>query len=189
MNELSLSKTGADLIKSFESCAKATGSGTYQPYVCPGGVLTVGWGHTNAHGRQFAPQDVWTQAECDAEFSSDMKLFEIAVRRRVTVPLTQNQFDALLSFTYNCGEGNLANSTLLKLVNRADFEGAALEFHKWNLAKGKVSPGLVRRRASESLLFRGIPDRNHDGIPDDMPHAVEAHPSAIASAAGGSNRT
>jgi lysozyme len=90
--------------------------------------------------------------------------------------LTAYQFDALTSFTYNCGEGNLKKSTLLKKVNAGDFEGAALEFHKWNKANGKVLAGLTRRRASESLLFQGITDEDYDGKPDQhaMPQSVDA---------------
>ena len=95
-----------------------------------------------------------------------MEGFEEAVRRLVKVPLTANQFDALVSFCYNCGEGNLAKSTLLKRVNAGDHDGAATEFHKWNKAGGKVLAGLTRRRASESLLYQGIPDVDYDGKAD-----------------------
>jgi len=76
----------------------------FRPYLCPAGVLTIGWGHTNDNGRKFTSHDIWTKGECDAEFRSDMGRFEAAVRRRVKVELTQHQFDALVSFTYNCGE-------------------------------------------------------------------------------------
>ena len=98
-----------------------------------------------------------------------MEGFEAAVRRLVKVPLNANRFDALVSFTYNCGEGNLAKSTLLKKVNAGDHKGAAAEFHKWNKGGGKVLPGLTRRRASESLLYQGIPDKDYDGKADPKP--------------------
>jgi GH24 family phage-related lysozyme (muramidase) len=98
-----------------------------------------------------------------------MEVFERAVRRLVKVPLNANRFDALVSFTYNVGEGNLAKSTLLKKVNAGDHAGAAKEFHKWNKAGGKVLPGLTRRRASESLLYQGIPDLDYDGKADPRP--------------------
>jgi lysozyme len=124
---------------------------------------------------------VWSQRQCDAAFLVDMKKFEGDVRRSVKVQLTQWQFDALTSFTYNCGSGALASSTLLKKVNAKDFDGAALEFHKWNRGGGKVLPGLVRRRASESLLFQNIADNNYDGradviqpLGDAMPQDVDA---------------
>lgn len=95
-----------------------------------------------------------------------MAIFEKAVTRNVTVQLNQDQFDALVSFTFNLGEGNLKQSTLLKKVNAGDFAGAAKEFPRWNKADGKVLAGLVRRRASEALLFQSVPDGNYDGVPD-----------------------
>ena len=113
-------------------------------------------------------------AECDEAFLEDMETFERDVRKLVRVPLEPYQFDALVSFTYNCGGGNLAKSTLLKKVNAGDFEGAAQEFHKWNKANGKVLKGLTRRRASESLMFQDKRDENFDGVADDpMPQAVD----------------
>lgn len=161
MNEgLHLSSEGDSLVKSFEGCLHPVdpAKSRFRPYVCPAGVLTIGWGHTNDNGRQFKSSDVWTQGECDAEFRADMVRFEAAVRRRVKVELTQHQFDALVSFTYNCGEGNLAKSGLLRRVNAKDFEGAVGEFPKWNRGGGKVLAGLTRRRAAEAALFR---DGNH----------------------------
>jgi lysozyme len=104
------------------------------------------------------------------------------VRRLVKVPLEPHQFDALVSFAYNCGEGNLGKSTLLEKVNGGDFAGAAKEFARWNKGGGKVLAGLTRRRASEALLFQNIPDENYDGRPDkvivplgeEMPQGVDA---------------
>ena len=74
-------------------------------------------------------------------------------RAAARVKLNQNQFDALVSFTYNLGAGALGSSTLLGKLNRGDFEGAADEFPKWNKAGGKVLNGLVKRRAAERSLF------------------------------------
>jgi lysozyme len=181
MNEdLHLSDRGARRVKAFESCLKPTDRARthFKPYICPGGRLTIGWGHTNDHGRQFDGSAVWSQAECDAAFMEDMAYFEPAVRRLVKVRLNQDQFDALVSFAYNCGAGNLAKSTLLRKVNRGDFEGAAAEFGRWNRSAGKVLAGLTRRRASEALGFQGILDENYDGRADTdqraMPQAVDA---------------
>lgn len=162
---LKLSAKGAALVKHFESCKEPTAGG-FKAYPDPVGILTIGWGHTNHHGRSFDAASVWTQAECDAEFQSDMSRFEAAVHRLVNVQLNQDQFDALVSFTYNCGEGNFESSTLRKKLNSGDFAGAANEFPRWNKAQGQVLAGLVRRRASEALLFRSIPDTNYDGVPD-----------------------
>jgi lysozyme len=167
MNDnLKLSPAGANLIKAFESCLRPIGGGRFTAYRDPVGVLTIGWGHTNHHGRQFKYGDVWTQAECDAEFLKDMARFEAAVKRLVKVPLRQSTFDALVSFSFNVGEGNLGKSTLLKRVNAGKFEEAADEFLRWNKAGGRVLKGLTRRRRSERLLFKNIPDRNYDGSPD-----------------------
>ena len=179
-----LSKNGVRLIQAFESCERALGGGKFRAYYDPVGVLTIGWGHTNHLGQAFDEDTVWTQQECDGAFRNDMKYFEAAVTKLVKVPLNQNQFDALVSFSYNCGETNLAQSTLLKLVNVGDFAGAAKEFGKWVKAKGIVLKGLVRRRASEALLFQGIADLDYDGTPDGpMPQLVDS-PSPSANLKG-----
>ena len=166
-----LTPTGAALIKSFEGCHKSDGT-LFKPYVCPGGVLTIGWGHTNHQGRQFDKTARWTQQDCDDAFDEDMQTFASQITALVKVPLKPNQFDALVSFGYNCGLGNLKSSTLLRKLNAGDYPGAALEFHRWNRSNGKVLPGLVRRRAAESLLFQGIADLDFDGNPDPMPQSV-----------------
>jgi lysozyme len=167
MNEdRKLTGAGANLIQHFEGVKEKCGPDLYKSYRCPANVATIGWGHTNHHGRKFDASSRWTMEECNAAFFEDMAGFEMAVRRLVKVPLAPHQFDALVSFTYNCGEGNLSKSTLLKRVNAGDFEGAAKEFHKWNKGGGKVLAGLTRRRASEALLFQNIPDENYDGKPD-----------------------
>lgn len=169
MNEdRALTKAGANLIQHFEGCLEPH-EGKYRAYHCPANVLTIGWGHTNHHGKKFDAATRWTGAECHAVFLEDMQGFEQSVRRLVTVPLEPYQFDALVSFTYNCGEGNLKKSTLLKKVNAKDFSAAAAEFHKWNKANGKVLAGLTRRRASEALLFQNIADVNYDGVADPYP--------------------
>jgi lysozyme len=74
-------------------------------------------------------------------------------QQAVTVAINQTQFDALVDFTFNAGRGSLLNSTLLKLVNVSDFNGAAAQFGLWVLAGGEVVPGLVRRRKAEAALF------------------------------------
>ena len=163
---LVISVAGANLIKHFESCLKKVGPDRFTAYKCPAGVWTIGWGTTTEHGHSIKSGLVWSQAQCDAAFLNDMHIFESDVRRLVKVPLTQWQFDALVSFSYNVGAGAFAGSTLLKKVNAQDFDAAALEFHKWCKAKGKKLDGLVRRRASESLLFQNIADEDYDGKPD-----------------------
>ena len=171
MNDhLKLSDAGARLVQHFEGCLKKQGD-HYVPYKCPANVLTIGWGHTQHHGRKFDASSRWTAEECHEAFLEDMGTFERDVRKLVKVPLSQNQFDALVSFAYNCGSGNLGKSTLLKKVNAGDHKGAAAEFHRWNKGGGKVLAGLTRRRASESLLYQGIKDANYDGKADPKPPA------------------
>ena len=113
------------------------------------GVPTVGYGHTGTdvyNGQQI------TQAQADALLSQDLGYFENKVSEMAT-NLNQQRFDALVSFSFNLGEGNLAKSTLLKLNNEGDFAAAANEFGKWNHAGGQVYAGLTRRRAGEAQMY------------------------------------
>jgi len=170
---LKLTPAGANLIKHFEGCLHPH-EGKYRSYKCPAGIWTIGWGTTTEHGNKVKPDTVWSKAQCDSAFLHDMEKFEADVRRLVKVPLEPYQFDALTSFTYNCGSGALAKSTLLKKVNAKDFAGAAKEFLRWDKANGKTLAGLTRRRKSEALLFQNITDENYDGVAD-KPHAID-HP-------------
>jgi len=165
---MKISAAGLNLVKAFESCMRAVPGrpGYYKTYLDPVGVPTIGWGHTNHHPPRITMNTVWSRQQCDEALVRDISIFEAAVNRLVKVPLKQHQFDALVSFAYNLGEGNLGKSNLLRKLNRGDYQGAAKEFHNWNRAGGRVLPGLVRRRASEALLFQGIPDLNYDGRPD-----------------------
>lgn len=148
MNDnLRLSKKGQKFVQSFEGLFLSA-------YRDPIGVVTIGWGHTNHHLPHFQMGDTWTKEKCEEVFRADMKLFEDEVKKQVKVPLTQGQFDALVSFTYNCGGGNLAKSSLLRKLNAGDYEGAAQQFQYWNKAGGRVLPGLTRRRLAEALMFR-----------------------------------
>lgn len=159
-DDLHTSEPGQALVKSFENCLKRISAGKFTTYYCPAGVLTLGYGHTNANGRRIKDGDVWTQGECDAALREDLAISERAVRRRVKVELTQPQFDALSSFTMNLGEGSLSRSNLLRKVNAKDFEGAADEFAAWDKARDPHTHelvalrGLTRRRAAEADLFR-----------------------------------
>lgn len=143
---MQISKAGLDLIKQFE--------GLYlHAYRCPAGVPTIGYGHTAG----VAMGQTITQQQADDYLRRDVRQFERAVSRLVRVPLTQGQFDALVSFTFNLGEGALAQSTLLRLLNAGDYASAAAQFDRWNKAGGRVLPGLVRRRAAERALFEALP--------------------------------
>ena len=143
---MQISKAGLDLIKQFE--------GLYlNAYRCPAGVPTIGYGHTAG----VAMGQTITQQQADDFLRRDVRQFERAVSRLVHVPLTQGQFDALVSFTYNLSAANLGNSTLLRLLNAGDYKGAAAQFDRWTKAGGKELPGLVKRRAAERALFEGKP--------------------------------
>lgn len=135
-------------------------------YLCPAGVPTIGWGCTE--GVKLGMR--WTREEADAALVKELAQFEAAVTRLVTVEVNQNEYDALVSFAYNCGSGALARSSILSKLNAGDRAGAANAFHLWNKGGGKVLRGLVRRRAAESAMFR----EPVDPLPvPDMPQRVD----------------
>ncbi|WP_313284644.1 lysozyme [Stutzerimonas kunmingensis] len=140
------SQKGLDLIKSFEGLRLSA-------YKCPADVWTIGYGTTAG----VKPGQNITKERAEELLREDVKRFEAQVLRLVKVPLTQGQHDALVSFVYNLGAGNLSNSTLLRLLNAGDYAGAAAQFDRWNKAGGKVLAGLARRRAAERALFEGKP--------------------------------
>lgn len=144
------SDKGLALIKSFEGFSA-------RPYLCPAGVPTIGYGATYyPDGRRVTMQDKpVSEADATAMLRSMLASYEAGVSRYVLVPVTQGQFDALVSFAYNLGLSALKGSTLLRLVNARDYAGAAAQFVSWNRAGGKVLPGLTRRREAERKLFVG----------------------------------
>jgi GH24 family phage-related lysozyme (muramidase)/LysM repeat protein len=138
----SLSQKGIDLIKSFEGLRT-------RAYRDPVGVWTIGYGHTGG----VKPGQVISRERAEQLLRADTAWAQAAVRRSVKVPLTQGQFDALTSFTFNLGAGALASSTLVKKLNARDYAGAQKEFGRWVHAGGEVLQGLVRRRAAEAKMF------------------------------------
>lgn len=144
---MKMGSEGLDLVKSFE--------GLYlNAYKCPAGVWTIGYGHTGkVDGKAICAGMKITKAKATSLLQGDMKTFEKAVKDLVKVKLNQHQFDALVSFAFNCGAGNLKSSTLLKMVNKGNFTAAGDEFLKWNKGGGKVLAGLTRRRKEERKLF------------------------------------
>ncbi|HIE4459354.1 lysozyme [Acinetobacter nosocomialis] len=141
------SDVGVDLITGFED----TRTTSYDDGV---GVWTIGTGTTvYPNGVKVKKGDICTLEQAKSYFKHDLAKFEKTVNELVTVPLTQNQFDALVSLTYNIGSGAFKNSTLLKKLNVKDYSGAADQFLVWNKAGGKVMKGLVRRREAERALF------------------------------------
>jgi len=140
------SKTGLQLTEGFESCRLTA----YQDIK---GIWTIGWGHT---GTDVVPGLTITQAQADALLLHDVQNAVNHVNHLVTVPLTQNEFDALVDFAFNAGCGAFADSTLLKLLNQGDDAGAAAQFDLWDHASGKVVAGLLRRREAETQLFQSV---------------------------------
>jgi lysozyme len=132
-----------ELVKRFEGFRA-------KPYLCPAGVATTGYGHTEGVSLSDPPI---TRESATALLEKDLAVFASGVARLMTAPVKQSQFDALVSFAYNVGLGNLQRSTLLKKVNSGDLASAAREFANWTKAKGVELPGLVKRRAAERALF------------------------------------
>ena len=137
------SEQGLDLIRNAEGLRLAA-------YLCPAGILTIGYGHT---GPDVKTGQKITAEQANELLVKDVERFEKAVSELVTVPIKQGMFDALISFSFNLGAGALKGSTLLKKLNAHDIAGAADEFLKWNKAKGKVLKGLTERRERERELF------------------------------------
>jgi lysozyme len=115
----------------------------------PNDVWTIGWGHT----KTAKPGMTITEAEAERLLRVDLDWVEAAIANLVKVPLTQNQYDALASFMFNIGRTQFDTSTMLKLLNAEDYEGAAAQFPRWNKQKGKVLKGLTKRRNQEQQLF------------------------------------
>lgn len=115
----------------------------------PDDVWTIGWGHTLG----VKQGDRITKEQAQEFFLQDKQWAEDAVNQKVKVPLTQEQFDALVSLVFNIGANAFSRSTLLKKLNRKDYQGAADQFNVWVKQKGKTLTGLVRRRAEERSYF------------------------------------
>ena len=139
---MKISKNGLDLIKHFEGCE-------LEAYKCPAGVWTIGYGHikTAVEGMTI------TQHQADEMLIEEMNEYEGYINNSVRVDLTQNQFDAMVSWVYNLGNGNLNASTLLKVLNSGDYAGVPEQILRWNKAGGRVLEGLTRRRQAEADLF------------------------------------
>lgn len=145
---MKIDTTGANLIKQFEGCK-------LKAYLDSVKVPTIGWGNTQyENGSKVKLGDTITQERADELFLLIVAKFEDGVTKLLRWQITQNKFNALVSFAYNVGLGNLGKSTLLKKVNANPSDPSILaEFAKWNKAGGKVLLGLTRRRKAESDLY------------------------------------
>ena len=139
---MKISAQGLALIKEFEGCELTA-------YVCPAGVLTIGIGSTGPH--VYEGMSI-TEAEAEALLLKDLVRFEKAVNELVTAPLCQGAYDALVSFTFNCGEGAFADSTLLRELNEGKDPNTTAKAQLPRWTNGGLA-GLVHRRAAEVELF------------------------------------
>lgn len=148
---MKISHKGLELIKHYEGVRLS-------PYKCPAGLYTIGVGHLMGDGLSLP--DSWnrlfTMDEVDALLTKDVARFERGVERYCPVRLSQSQFDALVSFSFNLGLGVLQRSSVRQKVNRGDFEGATKSLLRYNKAKGKVLKGLDLRRKDEAKLLNSI---------------------------------
>lgn len=136
-------QAGVNIIKKYESLRLFA-------YYCPAGILTIGYGHT---GQDVKSGMQISEHMADLLLIKDLERFEKEISALLKVSVSENQFSALVSFTFNVGSGNLAGSTLLKRLNEGNIHAAANEFEHWNRSKGMPLRGLTKRRMEEKELF------------------------------------
>lgn len=141
---MKISEEGKCLIKKFEGCE-------LKAYRCPAGKLTIGFGHVKG----VKEGDEWSQSHAEHMLDVELEEYEGYVNDMVTAPLSQRQFDALVAWIYNLGPSNFKKSTLLKVLNKEEYDQVPREIRRWNKANGKVLDGLIRRREAEARLFKG----------------------------------
>ena len=143
-----INERGIEIIKSFEGIS-------LKPYLCPANVWTVGYGATvGSTGGPIDPDmESISETEAEALLLRDLENSEGWVSRLIKAALTENQYSALTSFTFNVGCSALMRSTLRMKLNRSEYRGAADEFPKWKFANKRILAGLIRRRAAERSLF------------------------------------
>ncbi|MFM7085306.1 MAG: lysozyme [Hyphomicrobium sp.] len=146
---MKISDVGLNIIKEFEGYYAKLPNGDCKAYKCPAGVWTIGYGCTEG----VKPGMVWTQKQAEEALLKEISKLEQGVLKLVKAPITQNMFDALVSFSYNCGLGALSKSTVLKRTNEQEYQAAAKAFGMWIKGGGRVLPGLVKRRAKEAELY------------------------------------
>lgn len=142
-----INAAGLDLIREFEGCR-------LEAYKDAVGVWTIGYGSTGPHVR---PGMVISQAKADRLLRADLERFEQGIEALVTVPLTDNEFAALVCWSYNVGLGAAESSTLIRVLNEGDYDAVPVELLRWNMAGGRVLNGLIRRRKAEAALWSTQP--------------------------------
>ena len=174
---MKISDEGLRLVKSFEGYHTRLKDGSCAAYLCPARVATIGWGCTE--GVKLGM--VWTEAEAEAALLREIAKFENAVNTSVTVEISQNEFDAMVSLAYNIGAAGFKRSSVLRRLNKGDRTGAAKAFHMWNRGGGRILAGLVSRRAREAALFLKPVSAPEEPF---MPQAVECSATPQKKAAG-----
>lgn len=144
-----MNEAGLALLKAHEGLR-------LQAYLCPGGVLTIGFGHTG----NVKPLQQITLQEAESLLNSDVARFAAGVRNQVRVPLNDNQFSALVCFAFNVGLTAFSRSTLLNLLNRAWYSQVPVQLMRWIYAAGNELPGLIARRSDEAALWNKISDKS-----------------------------
>jgi len=143
-NKMQISEEGLSIIKKFEGCE-------LESYLCPAGVWTIGYGHTKG----VKEGDKINKEEAEYLLQEEMIEYESYINDLVEVPLQQHMFDALVSWVYNLGSGNLQSSTLLRVLNEGKYDEVPAQIRRWNKSNGQVLEGLVRRREAEAVMFMG----------------------------------
>jgi lysozyme len=154
---MKISQEGIALIKKFEGCPK-NAKGDAVSYRCAANKKTIGFGSLKLIDGSPVEDDMTiTMQEAEELLAHELEEYEGYVNEMVQCNLLQNQFDALVSWTFNLGPTNLKNSTLLKVLNSTHIDWADIphQIQRWNKVNGEVSEGLIRRREAEALLFEG----------------------------------
>jgi lysozyme len=141
---MNISQEGISLIKKFEGCE-------LEAYKCAAGVWTIGYGHT----KDVKEGDSILKEDAESMLMHELQEYCNDVDIAVKVDLKQNEFDALVSWTYNLGLTNLNSSTMLRVLNEGKHDEVPAQMKRWNKASGQVKQGLVRRREAEALMFEG----------------------------------
>ena len=186
---MQISAEGLEQIKEAEGYHTAMKDGRAKSYRCPAGVWTIGWGTTEGVG----PGMVWSKAQCEAALTAELDKHQAIVRSLVKTPLTQGQFDALVSFNFNAGK--LKGSTLLREVNRSRHSAVPTQLLRWTKHKdpktGNLieSRGLVNRRMREIAMWKGEHLRSEpEAVAEEtaLPQAVEAPNRSVTDIAANS---
>ena len=141
---MNISNEGLSLIKKFEGCE-------LEAYKCSAGVWTIGYGHT----KNVRKGMTISKEQADNMLLNELDEYCEHVEKAVDGTLKQNEFDALVSWTYNLGSTNLNESTMLRVLNEKDYEEVPNQLKRWNKVSGVINDGLIRRREAEALLFEG----------------------------------